>query len=47
MRHLYDEAHSHRNCIGYNFGEFWGTLRVMPFFGKAHLAAAERRRVRY
>jgi len=33
--------------MGDNFGEFWGTLGVMSFFGKAPLAAAEGRRVRY
>jgi len=35
------------NALYTNLGEFWRSIGVMPFFGKAPLAAAEGRCVRY
>jgi len=49
MRHLLDKHIPIVTALDWLqfWGVFRGTLGVMPFFGKAPLAAAEGRRVRY
>ena len=49
MRHLLDKHIPivHVTALVTILGSFGRTLGVMPFFGKAPVAAAERRRVRY
>jgi len=47
MRHLLHKHIPILTALVTILRKFWGTLGVMPFFGKAPLAAAEGRRVRY
>jgi len=47
MHHLLDKHIPIVTALVTFLGSFGGTLRVMPFFGKAPLAAAEGRRVKY
>ena len=47
MRHLLDKHIPIVTALVTILGSFGGTLGVMPFFGKAPLAAAMGRRVSY
>jgi len=47
MRHLLDKHIPIVTALVTILGSFGETFGVMPFFGKAPLAAAEGRRVRY
>jgi len=47
MRHLLDKHIPIVTAVDTILGSFGEKLRVMPFFGKAPVAAAEGRRARY